>query len=288
MSKTVASQESQIVPAAEEVVAGWSARVRADREQVDRSREINDPADFYAPVASRFSFDPRRTGDQTLDVLVGLVDPTDVWLDIGSGGGRFALPIALACRAVICVDPSGSMLDVLREGAAEYDVQNLRIIRSRWPLAADLPDVEADASLMAHVGYDIEEIGPFLDAAERSTRRICVAVMGEGAMTTAATMFWADVHGEPRVRLPALRELLTLLLARGRLPQVTLVEREPPAFDSFDDLLFMARRQLWVRPGSPKDSRLVPLVRDAAMERGGRWTIDARPTSIGICSWSPA
>ena len=83
---------------------------------------------------------------------------------------------------------------------------------------------------MAHVGYDIEDIGPFLDALEAAIRRRCVAVMGEGAMTTVGRL----VLGSPstasrRVALPALPDLLTLLLARGRLPEVRLVDRGPPS-----------------------------------------------------------
>ena len=85
---------------------------------------------------------------------------------------------------------------------------------------------------MAHVGYDIEAIGPFLDAAEAVARRLCVAVLGEGAMTTVASLFWAEVHGEARIPLPALPELLALLVARGRLPEVRIVDRKPPTFDS--------------------------------------------------------
>ena len=63
----------------------------------------------------------------------------------------------------------------------------------------------------AALDQEPDQIGPFLDAMEAATRRRCVAVLGEGAMTTTATLFWEPIHGEPRVRLPALPELLTLL-----------------------------------------------------------------------------
>jgi SAM-dependent methyltransferase len=268
------------------VLEAWAARVRADREQVERSREVADPTDFYAPVAQRFRYDPRRTGDAVLDVLQDWCRPDDVWLDIGAGGGRYSLPIALRTREVVCVEPSAGMIEVLRQGMREHGIENVRILESRWPLAG-FGD-RADVSLMAHVGYDIEEIGPFLDAMEAATRRRCVAVLGEGAMTTTATLFWGPIHGEPRVALPALPELLTLLLARGRLPEVQLVDREPPTFDSLDELLSMARRQLWVRPGSEKDVELQRLVRDVASARDGRWSLDWRASKIGIVSWEPA
>jgi SAM-dependent methyltransferase len=273
-------------PSAAQTLAAWAERVRADREQVERCREVEDPADFYAPVAQRFSQDPRRTDDAVLDELLALAQPEDDWLDIGSGGGRYTLPLALHVRGVTALDPSPAMLDVLRAGMAGHGIGGIDILEGRWPLVGE-PVPTADVTLMAHVGYDIEDVGPFLAAAERASRRLCVAVMGEGATTTTAALLWKTIHGEARVPLPALPELVTLLMAQGRLPSLTLAQRMPPAFETADDLLTMARRQLWVRPGSDKDRRLAEQVAGHATERDGGWAMDWRPTRVGIVSWEP-
>jgi SAM-dependent methyltransferase len=256
----------------------------ADLEQVNRCREEPDPADFYAPVKDRFRMDPRRTDDPTLNVLLALAVADDVWLDVGAGGGRYALPLALAVREVIAIDPSPAMLGALREDATANGIANVRIIESRWPMP-DPPS--ADVVLMAHVGYDIAEIGPFLDGLEAQARRLCVAVVGASAMATTGALFWRGVHGEERVRLPALPELIALLLARGRLPEVMLVNRQPPSFDSIDEAHAMARRQLWLREGSVKDVKLRRLVARTASERDGRYAFEWQPTAIGIASWTP-
>ncbi len=137
---------------------------------------------------------------------------------------------------------------------------------------------------MAHVGYDIEDIGPFLASAEMVSGR-CLMVMSERAATTAAAAFWEPVHGERRVSLPALPELVTLLLALGRLPRVALAERTVPAHESLDDLLEMARRQLWVRPGSSRDRRLADLVSTTAHQGKGGWTLQDRPSMVGLVAW---
>lgn len=271
-------------PSVDDVLAAWRVRVLADREQVERAREVADPADFYAPVTSRFRMDPRRTDDPSLNVLLDLARPDDVWLDVGAGGGRYALPLAMAVREVIAIDPSPSMLATLREDAVAAGIENVSLIEARWPMAG--PPV-GHVGLMAHVGYDIAEIGPFLDQLESVSRRLCVAVLGESAMTTVATLFWERIHGEPRVRLPALPELLVLLAARGRLPAVRLVDRNQPSFGSFDEALAMARRQLWLREGSRKDAWLRDLVAETVTEGDGRFAFDWTPTKIGIVSWSP-
>jgi hypothetical protein len=274
-------------PTVDSLLAAWRDRVVADKEQVERSREEADPADFYATVATRFRMDPRRTDDETLNEQQGLARRDDVCLDDGSGGGRYALPLALSVQEVVAIDPSPAMLNVLREDAAAESVSNISVIEGRWPLPADAGAPTGDVALMAHVGYDIAEIGPFLEAFEASARRLCVTVLGESAMTTVSTLFWDDIHGEPRVRLPALPEFATLLFARGSLPEIALVDRVPPSFASFEEAMAMARRQLWLRPGTAKDEKLATLVRDALTERDGRVSFDWTPTWIGVGSSTP-
>jgi SAM-dependent methyltransferase len=267
-----------------DLLYAWRARVEADKAQVDRAREVEDPADFYAPVASRFRMDPRRTDDETLNALLGLARPDDIWLDVGAGGGRYALPIALHVREVIAIDPSPSMLGALVEDAVASAIENVRVIEARWPM----PDPPAgEVGLMSHVGYDIADIGPFLDQLEAQCSRLCVAIMGESAMTTVATLYWNEIHAEPRIRLPALPELLVLLMARGSVPDIRLVDRSPPTFESVEDAHAMARRQLWLREGSANDARLRPLLAKTLTERDGRFAFEWTPTKIGIVSWPP-
>ena len=80
-------------PSAAAALGDWAERVRANREQVERFREAA-PADFYAPVAGMFRADPRRRDEPALEALRGLLKPTDTVLDIGAGGGRYALALA--------------------------------------------------------------------------------------------------------------------------------------------------------------------------------------------------
>jgi SAM-dependent methyltransferase len=265
-------------------LADWAARIVADREQVERCREIDDPADFYAPFADRFRLYPRRTDDPTLNALLPHAHTEERWLDVGAGAGRYALPLALSVREVTCVEPSEGMLDALREDMRTHGIRNIQIIASHWPM--DDPPA-AEVVLMAHVGYDIGEMGPFLDCLEQSARRLCIAVMGESAMTTVANLFWERIHGEPRVRLPALPELMVLLVARGRLPQVRIVERRPPTFESIEEALAMARRQLWLREGSDKDQRLQQMLSEELEERDGHHAFEWAPTRIGVVAWEP-
>ena len=269
-------------PSASDALRAWAERVRANREQVDRFREAS-PADFYAPVAAMFRADPRRRDEPSLEPLRALIHPTDTVLDIGAGGGRVALALALETRQVIAIDPSEGMLNVLRESMTEHAISNIQVINGRWPAVAKR--IEADVSLISHIGYDVEDIGPFLDAMETATRRLCVAVLLEQPPPTEADRLWPDVHGERRAALPSLPEFLALLLARRRLFEVQLVERAPQTYADPKQLLTWLRQQLWVTPEGPKDRTLQRLMHTRLTERDGRLALSWEPVRVGIVTW---
>jgi CTP:molybdopterin cytidylyltransferase MocA/SAM-dependent methyltransferase len=276
------------------IEASWAARVRANREQVDRIREVPDGADFYAPVNSLFRADPTRTDDPVLDALLGLVRPGERWLDVGAGAGRFALPIARALDPsggwVVALDASPSMLDGLREIAEDYAIENIDTVEARWP-PADLRAArqhEADVALLAHVGYDVEDIGAFLDAFEAAAARSCVAVLMARVPAAAADPFWPPVHDQERVPLPALPDMVELLRARGRRPDLVTIPIEPRRFESRDTIEGFVRRQLWIDPAGPKERRFQSALDDLLEETAGGWTIRGRgATDVGVLTWSP-
>jgi CTP:molybdopterin cytidylyltransferase MocA/SAM-dependent methyltransferase len=272
-------------------LAAWAAQVRANREQVDRHREVPDGPDFYGPVSPLFVVDPRRTDDPVLDRLLALARPADTWLDIGAGAGRFALPLALRVREVVAVDPSTGMLDALREAMVVHGIANIEVIHGRWPLApAELPTAgspSGDVALIAQVGYDIERIGPFLDAMEAAADRLCVAVLMSHQPAAMAHAFWGPIHGEERIALPALHAFIDLLRVRGRAPDVSETEQPARGFDSLEDAERFIRRQLWIAEGGRHDRRFQDLLRERARLRDGRWYLDDAPPTVGVVTWRP-
>lgn len=266
----------------------WAERVRANRDQVDRVRESPDDADFYASVSSIFRDDPGRTGDPVLDRLRAEARLDDTWLDIGAGAGRYALPIAREVQRLIALDPSPSMLKALREAMTAHAIANITVVQGRWPEDASEVGL-ADVSFIAHVGYDVEAIGPFVDAMEAATRRTCLAVLMERTPATMAAPFWPPVHGEERVSLPALPAFVDVLVARGRSPKVEIAEATRRRWRSVDELIAFLRKQLWTQPDSAKDVVMLDLVeRWAAVASDGSVELTVvEPLSIGVVAWAP-
>lgn len=284
MSSDPARSVDPLRPTAEAALAAWATRVRANNVQVERCSEQAPRADHYAPLVQRFQVDPRRQGDAVLDALLALARPDDTWLDIGAGAGRIALPLALHMREVLALDASPGMLDGLRVGMAEHGIANVRPFAGRWPIA-DPP--RADVALIVNVGYDIADIGPFLEAMEQAATRLCVAVLAARRPTWGADTLWPAVHGESRAPLPALPEFLALQLARRRVFELRMVESPPQGYESVEAALTFARIQTWVAPGSPKDERLQAALGERLSARDGGWAFSWDPPLHGIVTWRP-
>ena len=282
---------SALRPTADAAHADWARRVAANREQAERLREEAPGDDFYAAVAPAFRADPARRDDPTLNALLALARPGETWLDVGAGGGRFSLAIARAVRRVIAVEPSPSMRAVFAQTIAGFRddaggrIGNTELRAERWPPAS--PDeYAADVAFISHVGYDIEAIGPFLDALEAAASRLCVAVLMDRPPPSSCSGLWPVVHGEPQADLPGLMEFLSLLLARGSLPEMRVVATEDWRFGSPAEAEAVALRRLWLSPHGAKAARL----RDAL---AGTLLHDAdgvrlpRRSRVGLVTWTP-
>jgi hypothetical protein len=102
-----------------------------------------------------------------------------------------------------------------------------------------------------------------------------------------AEPFWPPIHGEARIPLPSLTELLVVLLARGRLFEVRLLERAPLTHADPDGPLGWLFQQLFVAPDTPKGRRLAALARERITSREGRWALSWDLVPLGIVTWRP-
>ena len=213
--------------------------------------------------------------------------PEDSLLDVGAGGGRLALPLALTCRSVTAVEPSPSMCAVLRETADESGIA-VHVVESEWLDAAVGP---ADVVLCSHVLYVIQNIGPFVRKLESHARREVLVVMFQAAPQSQLYGLWERVHGEPRNSLPSLPQFRDVLDELGADYDVEELPPDPArGFDSEAEAREMIARRLYVSPGTAAAERLRSAL-DDSLECGhdGTWRI-AGSSALQACivSWAPA
>lgn len=271
---------SPLRPDPRELAEDWLAIVIEEYEQVESVREWHDE-DHYQPIAHHFADDPYRKDDEILNRLLSFSSPEMSWLDIGAGGGRYALPLALGSKHVTAVEPSGGMRQVMKDGVTQYTVGNLDIMPYRWPEGSD--EIRADISLAAHVGYDIRDINGFVDGMERATSELCIMLLMDRAPSGGFTRLWEEVHGFPRQQLPAFREFLHLLLARGATPEVELYPRSGRKLEG-DDLRIEARRRLWLVEGSEKDQKLQEVLTEEFAQGVNDYQ---RAMTVAMIRWRP-
>lgn len=274
-------------PTADEAFAAYEALVAANREQVERLRELQPPSsgDFWADRAPRFR--PGEMDAPEAEALIAIARPDDVWLDIGAGGGRFALPLAKATRRVVAVEPSEAMRAVMAESATSAGVANVEAIELRWPPPPSRAPEPVDGTLAANVLYDAHDLREFLEAMEAATRRVCAVILSDRAPSTPDPAIWQELYGEPLRALPGLREFLAVLGAWGRRFDVRTYPVGPSAPMELERAVEDSRWRYWIARGGAQEARLGELLRERYALPSGLLQLPPRRNYSAVVWWEP-
>ncbi len=265
----------------------WRRMVEDEHAQSDAMRPGPPPVDHWGPYAEQFRADPHRNDDLLLDRLLAFVEPSHTVVDVGAGGGRLALPIALKCQRVVAVEPSDSMASVLEDQAARYGIGNVTVVRSRWEEA----EIDTgDVAFCAHVVYVVRDIGSFLRKMEAHARERVLVVLFSTAPQSQTYALWRQIHGNERLALPSLPQLRDVLAELEIDAQVEpLPPQNPRGFDSLESALEQLASRLYLTHGSDEYARLERMLPDILIEEDGTFRIkDAEPIYPMIVSWRPA
>ena len=277
-------------PTEAEALDAWRALQRAAAEQGARMREQAPPADEWGAMADIFAPGPDAYPAPELPLLEALAEPQDHWLEVGAGAGRLAIPLARRVRRMSALDRSPGMTARLREEAAASGLDNFEVLPATgWP-PLSAPGEAApivDVALTASVLFFIEEIGAFLDALEGHARRLCVVVLMDRMPGTPLEPLWSGLYDEPAAELPALREFLAVLGARGRAFELrtTTPPPEPPL--SLDEVIDSNRHRYFVGRGSAREERMRELLAKRYARADGRVALPLPFSQTAVVSWAP-
>ncbi len=264
----------------------WQALIDAEHTQSDHMRGSPPPADYWPAHARAFRADPRRSDDPLVNRLLQDVAPHHTLIDVGAGGGRLALPLALRCREVVAIEPSPSMASVLRQQMSESGISNVSLVASRWEEAEIDP---ADVVLCAHMLYTIRDIAPFIRKLETHARERVLVVLFQEPPQARLHPLWEEIHGKPRRPLPSLPEFQAVLGELGIEAQTEALSPQPPrGFDSVQSALEQLSRRLYLKPDGAKTSRLKDMLPDVLEEVDGVFQIrGAGLVHTALVWWHP-
>jgi SAM-dependent methyltransferase len=210
----------------------YTARVAAVLAQRTRLRGPAPPGDAFAdlpPDHPLLKVDPRRPLDPTLELIVSYIRPDDVIVDVGGGGGRNGLPLALRCREVINVDPSRNMLDAFQATASRAGISNARAVHGDWLEIEPVP--QGTVALVNHVAYLTGEIVPFIRKLEQAASRLVIMTVGSPPPPSRNRAAFQVCYEEPSEPVPGHVELINVLWELGIEPDVRMLPVLPMTTD---------------------------------------------------------
>lgn len=97
-----------------------------------RRRRGSDMSDFWDKRARHYSESIKRNNHAERIIAKLDIDPECTVLDIGSGPGTLAIPLAKMVQHVTAIDPSSGMLACLKENAVSKGLKNITCINKKW------------------------------------------------------------------------------------------------------------------------------------------------------------
>lgn len=151
------------------------------------------------------------------------LSPTSRVLDVGSGPGTLAIPIAQRVAHVTAVEPSDGMVSVMQEKIKEYGVKNLDFVHKDW----EAVDVESDLSIPYDVVFASYSLGmkniqasiqKMMDASSKYVYLYWFA--GETSWDMHSRRLWPLLHGCEYQSAPKCDILYNVLYDMGIYPNI--------------------------------------------------------------------
>lgn len=205
-------------------------------------------------------------------------------LDVGAGGGRFALPLAERVGHLTAVEPSEGMRAVLTEALAERGFQ-ATIVAARWPEAqADLPP--ADVVVCANVAYDVANLAPFVGALDRAARRWVAIYMTLTHPVGHIGALWREFRGWEVPQGPTYLDAAAVVFSLGIPTNITLLPVEPTLyFADWDAAVAGYRARLGLQPDAQRDQALRAALATFIKPQDGRLVAQPHQRQAAVLWW---
>ena len=141
--------------------------------------------------------DGYKYGRQVIDVVKELIKPDFEVLDIGTGPGTLAIPLAKLVKKVTALDSSRGMINVLEESAVEEGIENIETINKTWQEIDDAKIRERfDLVISSNVLFVFEDVGDQLIRIQDASRKYCCVVIHAGLINGVDPNLWFKIMNE--------------------------------------------------------------------------------------------
>lgn len=248
-----------------ERLTDWNALWRELVEIKARShrRKHGDNQDIWADRAHDFKEGVKRRWarpDSSREFILSQLNSESTVLDIGAGTGAWSALFAPRVRQVTAIEPSPSMIEVMRRSLEAEGVSNVSIVQGAWPEATVEPH---DFSVCSHAMYASTDLAGFLRRMDSSTRDTCFLLLRapslDGVRAEAAMRIWGQPLDSPNFII-AYNVLLQLGIYANVLMENTGLWK-PRSSPSIDAALSDMHRFLGLGDSGEHDAYLEALLR---------------------------
>ena len=260
-----------------EKLPDWNSLWRELVEIKDRSRKgkfgKGSQADIWADRAVEFKQGVQRKWvrpDSSRDFILKQMDPKSTVLDIGAGTGAWSVLLSHRAKHVTAVEPSPSMIKVMRESMEEQNVTNVSIVQGSWP---DVSVEPHDVSLCSHAMYACPDLASFILKMVACTRRMCFLLLRaptiNGVRAEAARHIWGQPLDSPNFTIA-----YNILLQLGIYANVQMEDTglwKPRTSSSLEEALQNMHRFLGLGDSGEHDAYLADLLQRRLVWKDGRY-----------------
>jgi ubiquinone/menaquinone biosynthesis C-methylase UbiE len=215
-------------------------------------------------------------------------DPSWSVLDIGSGPGILAVPLAHQVRRVTAIEPSRHMASCLERHLTEEKLNNVRIINSRWEdVSAD--DLEPYDLVIASYSLNFEDIRKALLKMNRLAKKMVIIYWFAGITNWERIRIelFPRIHGCEMPHFPKCNVIYNLLYDIGLYPDVKVLlgTSYPKEYSDISKALFYLKSTLNLFD-EDHDEMLREYIEDHWRRDDGSLFMDDRTTYVKL-SWRP-
>jgi 2-polyprenyl-3-methyl-5-hydroxy-6-metoxy-1,4-benzoquinol methylase len=260
-----------------EKIADWNLLWRELVEVKERGRKRkfggSIPADLWTDRARDFREGVKKRWarpDSSREFLLSQLDPNGTILDIGAGTGAWAVLLSSRVQHVTAIEPSASMIEVMRESLAAEGISNVSIVQGEWP---DVSVEPHDYSLCSHAMYACPDLKSFVLRMVECTRRTCFLLLRaptlDGVRAEAARHLWGQPLDSPNFTIA-----YNILLQAGIYANVLMENTglwKPRTSSSLGEALIDMRRFLGLDDSAEHDAYLMGLLRRRLIWENGKY-----------------